>query len=446
MSFSDARRRLLELAAERGAQVEVFGSRGTATTVRAFGGGVDEFKLSEKVGIGLRALVNGAWGYSYTENLSEPALRRALENALENASLVAPEAHARLAAWPEPPHVGDLFGEGLSGVTVDRKVGLALELERVATGADPRVQSVPYAIYQDGESEIAVANTAGLERSYRANYAMQYVAPLVAENGQNKMKVDWEFSREFESLDPTRTALRAVELSVALLGGKPANSGSFPAVIDRECFAALLSTFDSMFSAKMVQEGKSPLEGRLGQAVANPLVTVVDDATRPAGLASRPFDAEGYPSRRTTLIEGGVLQGFLHNAETASKDGAESTGNASRPSYKGTIGVEPTNLYLEPGSSSRESLVAGVTDGLLLTAVQGTHSGANPVTGDFSLQAEGFWILDGKVAHPLEVFTVAGNILELLADIEAVADDLKFELGGAGAASVRVSKLSVGGQ
>lgn len=446
LSLDEARQYLLEQAAERGAKLEVFAQRNTSTTAKAFGGGVDEFKLASKVGLGLRALVGGSWGYAYTENLSVEALERALASALENAELTQPETHAVLGAWPEGPHIGDLYGEGLSGVTVDRKVDVALELERAALAADPRVKTVPYAVYQDGDGEVAVANTEGLSRAYKANYAVHYVAPLVSEGGQNKMKVDWQFSREFEQLDPTRTALAAVERSVALLGGRPAPSGLYPTVIERECMADFLETFASMFSAKMVQEGKSPLAGRAGESIGSPRVTLVDDATLKAGMASRPFDAEGYPSGRLVLVEEGALKGFMHNTETAAKDGARSTGHATRGSYKGTIGVAPTNLFLEPGEGDLDALLKDVGEGLLLTAIQGMHAGANPVTGDFSLQAEGFWVEEGRVAHPLEVFTVAGNILELLKSVEAVADDLKFSPSGVGAPSVRVTRLSVGGK
>jgi PmbA protein len=445
-TLAEARGYLLAKAAERGAKLEVFAQRGTSTSAKAYGGEVDEFKLADKVGLGLRALVGGSWGYAYTENLSERALERALASALENAELTQPEAHAVLGAWPEGPHIGDLYGEGLSGVSVDRKVGVALELERAAREADPRVRTVPYAVYQDGDSEVAVANSEGLDRAYRANYAVHYLAPLVSENGQNKMKSDWQFSREFEQLDPTRTALSAVERSTALLGGRSAPSGHYRAVIERECMADFVATFAGMFSAKMVQEGKSPLEGRLGEAIGSPLVTLVDDATLKGGMASRPFDAEGYPSSRLVLIEAGALKAFMHNTETAAKDGVASTGHAARGSYKSTVGMAPSNLFMEPGEGDLDALLASLGDGLLLTGVQGQHAGANPVTGDFSLQAEGFWIEEGKRAHPLEVFTVAGNILELLSSVEAVAGDLKFSLGGSGAPSVRVKELAIGGK
>ena len=446
LSIPDARALLLHLADVKGVQLEVYAQRSSSTAIKAYEGKVADFKLSKRGGLGLRVLHNGAWGYSYTENLSEAALERCLEDALENALLVAPEGFATLAAHPEPPHIGDLYGEGLSGVGVDRKVGVALELERAARSADPRVVSLPYAAYSDGETETSVANSAGLQREFKSNHAMQYAMPLVSENGQNKSAFNWQFTREFETLDPTQTSLEAVSRSLALLGATMPQSGTYPAVIENRAMGELLSSFSPLFSAKMVQEGKSPLAGKLGETIGSVLVMLRDDATRPGGFQSQPFDAEGYPSAPLTLIEGGVLQGFLHNTETAAKDSVRSTGHASRYGYQGTVRVSPTNFYLEPGRSTRDALLHGISAGLLLTAVHGTHAGVNIVTGEFSLQADGFWIKDGAVEHALENFTVAGNFLELLCAIQLLGDDLEFNpWSGAGAPSVRVTALAVGG-
>ncbi len=446
MNFDQARVFVLEQAIAKQANVEVYATSRASTSIRAFEAEVNEFKLSKQMGLGIRALVKNAWGYSYTENFSETALTRALEMALGHAELVEPVTHAVIGAWAEPPHVGDLYGEGLSGVTVDRKVQLALTLEKTVREADARVKSVPYNGYSDGESQTAVANTAGLNRSYKQNYAYQYVSPLVSENGQNKSDIEFQFSREFEQLDPTSTALEAVRKSLAKLGGQNAVSGVYPVVIDRECLATFLGTYASIFSAKQVQDGKSPLAGKLGTSIGSSVVQLIDDATRASGMQSRPFDDEGFPSGRLVLLENGVLQGFMHNTETAAKDGISSTGHASRAGYRGTLRVAPSNFYLEPGQGSQEDLMTNINEGLLLTAVHGYHAGANPINGDFSLQADGFWIENGKITHPLEVFTVAGNFLELLKNIEAVANDLKFGIGGIGGSSVRVSSLNIGGQ
>jgi PmbA protein len=446
MNFDSARKYVLRSAKTQGANVEVYATSRASTGIKAFEGEVSEFKLSKQMGLSIRALVNQAWGYSFTENFSEAALERCLTMALENAALVEPVGHAVIGAWAEPPHVGDLYGEGLSGVSVERKVQLAVTIEQATRNADPRVKSVPYGGYSDGESQTAVANTAGLDRSYNENYAYQYAGPLVSENGQNKSNFEFQFSREFEQLDPTETALEAVRKSLAMLGGKPASSGTYPVVIDRECVATFLGTFAGIFSAKQVQDGKSPLVGKLEHSVGSKVVNILDDATRTGGMNSSPFDDEGFPCQKLVLLEGGVLKSFMHNTETAAKDGVESTGHAARYGYRGTVGVAPSNLYIEPGQGTQDDLMAEISEGILLTAIHGYHAGANQINGDFSLQADGFWIENGKVAHPLEVFTVAGNFLELLANVEAVANDLKFKMGGIGGSSVRVKSLNIGGQ
>jgi PmbA protein len=450
LSLEAAKAFLLELANSGSIQLEVYAERGSSTSISAHNGEVDAFNVSNRMGVGLRVLHHGAWGYAHTENLSQVALERALAMALEHADLVAPEEFAVLGAWPQPPHIGDLFGEGLSGVTVDRKVQAAIALETNAREADPRVVAVAYSGYQDGETEVMVANTSGLDRASKQNFAAQYAYPVVAEAGQSKSKFAWDFSREFETLDPQRTALESVQKSLDLLGAKPAQSGTFPVVIEHECLAQLLGTFSDLFNAKMVQEGKSPLAGKLGQQIASGHVTLHDDATRPGGQASRPFDAEGYPSRPITLIEHGKLLAFLHNSETAARAGQDSTGHAGRYGYQGTLTVAPSNMYLEPGDVSSETLRSKIANGVFLTGVSGTHAGANDYTGEFSLEAEGFWIEAGQISHPLEVFTVAGNILELLAGIEAVGNDLKFGtpdgLGSFGCPSVLVKGLAIGGK
>ncbi|MFC4426442.1 TldD/PmbA family protein [Deinococcus navajonensis] len=443
LNIEQAREHLLEQARGRGVGLEVYALRDTATNIKAFQGEVSEFKLTARQGVGLRALVQGAWGYSFTENLSPAALDRALDTAVENAELVAPEGGAGLVAWREPPAL-DLYGEGLSGVKVEQKVQVALELERTAREADPRVTSVPYGGYGDSDSETLVGNTEGLSRGFKALHAVHYTYPLVSENGQNKMQGDWQFTREFTELDPTQTALRAVEKAVALLGAKPAPSGQFPGVISGECLAELLGLFAPMFSGKMVEEGKSPLAGRLGEAVASDLVTLVDDPTLPRGMNSRAFDAEGCPSAPLTLIGAGQLSSFMHNAQTAARAGTVSTGHASRMGYQGLVGVGPSNLVLQAGKTPEAQVRAGVT-GVLVTGVSGGHAGANPYTGDFSLQAEGFWLDNGEVAHPLEVFTVAGNILEVLRGVQAVGDHVEWISEGIGAPAVRVDILAIGG-
>ncbi|GGK95922.1 TldD/PmbA family protein [Deinococcus radiotolerans] len=444
LSLAEAQAFLLERARSRGVQLEVFAQREQHTGVRALKGEVTSFQLSTQQGVALRVLRGGAWGESFTENLSEAALERALDRAAENAELTAPEAGAALVDWPPPPAL-DLSGEGLSGVTVAQKVAAALDLDRVASGADPRVISVPYGGYDDSVRDWQVANTSGLQRGAQALEATLAVYPLLSENGQSKMDGEWQFTREFTQLDPTRTALTAVERSAALLGARPAPSGAFPVWLSGRAMAELLGLFAPMFSGRMIEEGKSPLAGRLEQLVAAQSVTLVDDATLPTGQRSRPFDAEGCPSAPLTLIERGVLRAVMHNQGTAARAGVGSTGHASRFGLSGAVSVGHSNLFLQPQADQAEA-PTGSFSGIQLLGVSGGHAGAHPVTGEFSLEASGFLFERGEQQHALDVFTVAGNILDLLRDVQWIGPELHWTPMGTGAPDVLVGALSIAGQ
>ncbi|MDR6219724.1 TldD/PmbA family protein [Deinococcus soli (ex Cha et al. 2016)] len=444
LSLEGAQTFLLGLARARGLELEVFAQREQNTSVSALKGEVTQFQLSTQQGVALRVLRGGAWGESFTENLSEAALERALDRASENAELTVPESGAALVNWPPAPAL-DLSGEGLSGVTVAQKVAAALELDRVAAGADPRVISVPYGGYSDSVRDWQVANTGGLERSAQALSAITEVYPLLSESGQSKMDGDWQFTREFTQLDPTRTALVAVERAAALLGARPAPSGAFPVWISGRAMAELLGLFAPMFSGRMLEEGKSPLAGRVGEVIAAPGVTIVDDATLETGLLARPFDAEGCPSAPLTLVEGGLLQAVMHNQGTAARAGVDSTGHAKRYGLGGPVGVGHSNLFLRPHAPGGAAPPAAFS-GIQLLGVSGGHAGANAVTGDFSLEASGFLVQDGERQHALDVFTVAGNFLDLLWDVRWVGADLHWTSLGTGAPDVLVGALSIAGQ
>jgi len=206
----------------------------------------------------------------------------------------------------------------------------------------------------------------------------------------------------------------------------------------------MLATFTSIFQAKSVQEGRSLLKGKLGETIANEKVTIVDDALMADGFATRAFDSEGYPSQKTVLVEKGVLKSFLHNTQTARKDGVKSTGNANR-SYKGSLGISTTNFCLEAGDVKESELFAKHDRIIEIVNLQGMHSGANPISGDFSLSGQGFLWENGVRKHSLKPFTVSGNFIKMFNDVEAIADNFKFNMSSIGAASMLIKELAISG-
>lgn len=420
MNVRDAKTWLLAKAKERGVDLEVLSTTERTLSIDAQDGAASDVRLATRGGIGLRVVSGGRVGYASTEELSEEALAWALDEAIENAELKAPGA----AALPAGRALGrrDLLDEGLSAPLED-KVAAAVRMER-GIRQDARVQALQIARYQEEEVAVEIGSSAGVDGGYRTGNAV-LLSMLVMREGQSvKQGYKVDATREFHQLDPGRTALESLEKVGRMLGAKPLRTGRRRAVFTPEVVAELLQLFLYSVSGKSVAEGKSRLAGKLGEKILSDSVTLVDDATLQGGLASRPFDAEGTPSQRLVVVERGVLRSFLHNTDTAARTGHATTGHASR-SYASTLGVAPTNVLLEPGRGVSDG------DGVLVTDLMGVHAGANPITGDISVQAMGIESAGGE-RWPVEDFAISFNLLEVLSRVEEIGDDATWvpSMGG----------------
>jgi PmbA protein len=439
---------VLGLAKDKGlTDVEVFARRDVGLSLKAQKGELESFQRSDSVGVGVRVLLGERVGYAYTENLSTGALERALLEAAANAEIVEPVPGAALATDTSAAPAVNLYNEALESVPLADKVELTKRLEATAYATDKRIRTVPYNGYSDSTSFMRVANSRGLDRHYRSNAVFAFSYPIATDGAENKVAFEALASRDFAALDPEKVAGAAARHAVSRLGSKQMTSGRIPVVFAPQAMAELLSTFSTVFSAKSAQEGKSLLAGHENQAVASPLFKLVDDPLLADGFATRPFDDEGVPCKPLTLIENGVFRTFLHNTQTANQAGTTSTGHAARGGYKGTLDVSPSNFYVEAGTTSFDELVSGPGPVLVIDDLQGLHAGTSTISGDFSLQAQGFLYQDGTFQHPVHNFTVAGNFLTMLKDIVAVGSDLRFFPQGAyiGSPSVKVKELAIAG-
>ncbi len=436
MTLEEAKRYVLRRARELGLEAEVLFQEERELSLRARNGALEEIKEARQGGLGLRVVAEGRVGYAYTEELSPAALDWALAEARENALL-----SGKMGSLPEGQPLGahDLLGEGLSA-PLEAKKAAALALE-AGLREDPRTKAVMMATYTEREVRVSLASTRGAEGAFRTGLTALGGSLVMGEGGS--LKQGWDFlpAKEFHALEPGRTALELREKTARLLGAKPLRTGRYRAYLEPRAMASLLMVFAQALSGKNAMEGKSRLLGRLGEQVASRLITLIDDPTLERGLLSRPFDAEGTPARPTLVIEEGVFRTFLHNTESARALGQANTGHAFRR-YQGTLDVAPSNLYLRPMGNLR------LEEGVLLTEFMGLHAGANPVSLDFSLQALGLWVVEGKVQYAVENFAVSGNLLDLLQAVEAVGDDLTWHLMPAaaiGSPTVAVAELSFAG-
>jgi PmbA protein len=325
-----------------------------------------------------------------------------------------------------------------------------MDMEEIAYKLDKRVHSVDDCLLSTGEDEKLIINTKGLDVSYRNNAAIAYVS-VVAKDGEDiKTGEGFKVDMDFEKLDPAALSRTAVDEAVSMFGAKPVSSGSYPIIMRHDAAYRLLRTFAPVFCADNVQKRLSLLNGKIGADIAAANVNLIDDPLLEGSYTSKPFDDEGVASMYKEVISGGKLITFLHSLKTARKDCVQSTGNASRASYKSPVEVAPTNMYIKPGEKSYDELVKEMQDGLVISDIQGLHSGANQISGDFSLSARGYCIKGGRIESTVEQITVAGNFYQVMKDVIETGSDLEFSLPSKGSTfgspSLLIKSLSVSGE
>lgn len=436
-AVEDARRYGAELA-------EAFFYQSDELVIEVRNGDVENLKIARESGIGIRLINNGHLGFAFTSDLRRDSLRETVRQAIANARIGSPDPNYLLPAPPEAYPEMELVDYRLKEVPLEEKIKLAQEIERSGRGYDSRVRLTEEACYQEEHYRVTLANSLGILASFEGSLCGGYASLVAGDDGDQQTGFGLSFTRKFDELDPAAIGREAAFKAVRMLGARRLETRRTAVVFDPYVVTSFLGLIASALSADAVQKGRSLFAGRVGEKVAAEGVTIVDDGTIPKGLMSSPFDGEGVPSQRTSLIVNGRLEGFLHNTYTGAKDGVPSTGNAARSSYRSTPEVGTTNFYLAPGGNDPQEIIKSTENGFYLTEVMGMHT-ANPVSGDFSVGAAGIWIEHGELTTPVRGMVIAGNILELLEKIDMVGNDLRFFIG-TGAPTIRVAGLTVSGQ
>lgn len=431
--------------ARAGEQIEAVVVRGTETEIRVFDGDVESLSSAQSQGVGIRVIVDGRQGFAYAGSLDESAIAETLSDARDNVSFATFDEFAGLA---QPDGVAvpvlDLHRDALARFATADKVAMAIELERAVMSADPRISGIESAEYADSISEAAIASSTGIRTTgsetscYLATYAM------ASEHDDTQTGFGFSVGREPLELDPGRAAIDAAQRATRMLGAVQPPSGRLTVVLDPWVTAQFLGLLGYTLDGEAVLKGRSLFADRIGESVGSSLITLVDDPTDVRSYSATDADGEGLAARRNVLIEEGVLQKFVHNAYSARRAGTVSTGNAVR-GFKSTPSVGCLSVSLVPGTSDPASLIAGITDGVLVQEVSGLHSGVNPVSGDFSTGAEGLRIRNGEVAEPVREFTIASTLQKMLLDVQAVGNDLHFLPMNASGVSLVVSDLTISG-
>jgi PmbA protein len=433
--------RAVEAALAAGASdAEAYGEELTEREIRVYDGAVESLTDATARGIGLRAFLDGRWGYAYGTDLGDGGLRELAEAAHAAAAVADPDPHAGLPDACGAADVGSLRSTELDGWGTDRKVELALATERAARG-HPEVSQVEQVVYADTDGSHALVNSRGFSDSFEASAAWAYASAFAGEGSDLMTGLGLGMGRGPEDLHPEAIGAEAAARASALMGARQPSSRHCPVVFDTLVAASFLGFIGGMLSADAVQRGRSLFADREGDEIATAELRLADDATLPDGLASGPFDGEGSPRRRLPLIEDGRLRTFLFDSRTARKAGRETTASAERSSYRSAPSVGTSNLVVEVGDAPLDELVRRAGDGLYVTDVVGLHTGVNPVSGTFSVGATGILIEGGELAEPVREITIASDLVTMLRSVRAVGAEARWvPFGG----SVRAAPLLLG--
>ncbi|MDR1399901.1 MAG: TldD/PmbA family protein [Treponema sp.] len=447
MEFELFKEKLFVAALDKGFKdCEVFYSSGTALNLKVFDGELREYKNAGNAGLSFRGTYrNGKMGYAYTERLGEDIIPFLVENAAQNAEIIEDTDIEELFAGSSSYPQVKTWDESLAKLPVADKITIALKVESAARAADPRVKGVDWCGLATNEGEIRIANSLGLNLCKRENFAGVWSTPRVqGDDGQVKQQGDFWNGKDLALFDPTAFGRCTAECALSHLGAKSVSTGKYAIIFTGTAMSDLLDCFWSVFSAEQAQKGFSLLKGKIGTQVGSAALSIRDDPLLDQLPGSGAFDCEGVATKNKVIIENGVFRTFLHNRKTARKDGVEPTGNASKRSFKSSVAIGPRNLYIIPSAKTQAELLAEMSEGLLIDSLAGLHSGANPVSGDFSVSAEGYEVHGGKKGRAVEQITLASNFFMLLQDVVGVAADLEFK-GNVSSPSVWVRELSVSG-
>ncbi len=443
----------LEIIAEKivsqampGEEVEAFVAWDEETSIRIYNGAIENLSKSQSSGVGIRIVNNHRQGFAWAGTLDPSAIEFAITEARDNASFATEDEYLGLGTPDDvAPKDLDLWRDDLSSHSTDEKVSLALDLESTVKNSDKRIKSVESANYGDVSSTATVFTNTGMKASYRQTFSFISAHAIAVENDETQTGGGYSVGRTISELNLDKAASDATRRATRLLGASKPPSARMTVLFDPQVTTTLLAIISGTLSGEAVIKGRSLFAGRLNEQVASPMVSLVDDPTNPFAFGASVFDAEGYASRSNSLIAEGILQGFLYDTYSARRAGVRTTASAVRGGFSSTPGVGARALYLTPGTKSQPELIESIENGVLVQNISGVHSGVNPISGDFSVGAEGLLIKSGKLGSPVKEFTIASSLQRMLQEVVAVGNDVEWIPSVAAGVSLVVEGISLSG-
>ncbi len=416
--------------------VEIYLTRNKSLELEVYQGKVEALSNSDVTKITIKGIYDDKMVRGSLENLNDEAVSEVFDKLILNAKTITVKEPAVIFEGSKeyPEIIENDFD--FDSVKMDDKINYLIDLEKIVLN-EPLVKQVESTAYYESYGETKIINSKGLNLFKKHNFAYSYAYAIFEKDGDIKTGFDVKLIKNFNELDAKKDALLTINDGLSKIGGIPLKTGSYETVFSSKTFTEMLSVFDDLFSGEAAYRNLTLFKDKKGELIANPKVTLWDDALNKLAPFQHSFDDEGVASFPKKIIDKGVFTGFLHNLKTAAIFNETPTGN----SFGG--GISPATLYLEPGELSFDELIKEVKEGFYVNDLVGLHAGVNSSSGDFSLQASGSYIKNGKIEHAVKMVVLSGNWFKLLKSIKEIGNDLKFEISGVGSPTVNVGNLTV---
>lgn len=418
--------------------IEVYQSRSKALNIEVYQGNVESLTKSDVSSARIKGIYDDKLVTATTENLSDESIQKLLDQLILNAQALTVKEPAIIFEGSESyPHVKENTFD-FDAVPVEDKINYLIELEKNVL-SNPKAKQVESANYSESYGETTIVNSKGLNLKRTHNFAYSVAVGVFEQDGDQKMGYDIKLVKNFNEFNAKSDAQLTIDDGLSKLGGSSLKTGKYETVFSAKRFGDMLSVFTGLFSGEAAYRQTTALKDKVGEKIAVDAFTLWDDPLNELAPFQNSFDDEGVASNPKKIIDQGVFTGFLHSLKTAALFNQKPTGNA----FSGRI--SPAAMYLQPGQKSLDELISDIKEGFYVTELVGLHAGINDTSGDFSLQAGGILIKNGKLDRAVKMVVLSGNWFELLKNIKGIASDLKFEVSGIGSPSVHVGELTVSG-
>ena len=424
--------------------IEIYTQKSSKESIEIYDQKVDSFTIAQSGGIAVRGLYNGKLGNCFLEEDSDDNFDFIINTIKSNATLI--ENNDIVKIYEGSNQYPTIESSKLNETTTEEKINFLKQIETKLSKSDSRIVQVMGTMMETQQVEVNITNSLGMDITKKEEYCVFYASVLASNDGDNKSAYEIKVTHDINSINVDEYVNVLKEKVVSKLNAKQVKSDKYKVIIKNDAMCSLLGALTGLFNGENVYKGISQLKDKMNTQIFDEKITILDNPLKKDGYSSTPFDDEGIASKTKVIVDKGVLKMFLHNQKSAAMMNTESTGNGFKHGYASSVGISPTNFYIEKGYISFEELCKEMNHGLIIDELNGLHAGLNPISTDFSLQASGYVVENGEIVRPVNLITVAGNFLNMMKKIENLSNDNYDSLSGVSSPSILFDNLSISGE